>query len=71
MKKNCRIGMIRRIGKSGEKYIYFDKNRKGWSVIVPTGKIGGQKRMGSYKEKGDAVLCRDKYLSDLLTPTDK
>lgn len=63
MKKGQQIGMNSAIGASGEKYIYFDKHRKKYCAILPTGIIGKQKTLGRFNTLEDAVICRDKYLA--------
>ena len=67
MRKGQKIGMNNsQVGRSGEKYITFEKAIKRYRVVIPTGKVGAgkQKTVGKFKELQDAVLCRDKFLSD-------
>lgn len=48
-------------GKSGEKYISFDKTHQKYKLIIRRGK---KYFTQSYKNLEDAVICRDKYLED-------
>lgn len=67
MKKGKRIGMNKsKAGISGEKYIIFEKSIKRYWVMVPTNRIGEQKKIGRFEKLEDAILCRDKYLSSTL-----
>ena len=66
MKKGQRIGLNRRKGgRSGEKYIVFDKSRPDKYVVFVPRKEKGQKNFGRYRTLEQAIACRDKYLSEL------
>lgn len=56
----------KRIGKTGEKYISFDKGVKKFAVIVVTHQTEQrQKTIGRYKKIEDAIMVRDNYLNSL------
>ena len=50
-------------GKTGEKYITYDKGIDRFVVLFSVGDTK-QKKMGNFKNLDDAIMCRDKYLSE-------
>lgn len=65
MKKGQRIGVNKAVGKSGEKYITWVKQKHLYKVIISTNKQKSQQTIGYSKTLEDAILMRDKYLSSL------
>lgn len=66
MKKGEIFGMKQGgIGKTGEKYIFYDKYRRLSKYAVYVVVEGKQKFVGSYKTLDDAIISRDKYIDNL------
>ena len=58
-----------RLGKSDEKYITWCSQTKNWVVSIPT-VYDVSKYIGRFKNKRDAIICRDKALSEFDEPVD-
>lgn len=65
MKKGTIIGPNRHIGKSGEKYISWDKTLQKFSVWITTHGTDKRKQIniGRFKTKEAAIGARDNYLN--------
>ena len=52
------------IGKSGEKYIYFDNSCRRFTVLITTHKSKPKQiKIGKYKTLEEAVIVRNNYLN--------